>query len=131
MSNSENRIIIKFEDGILGFEDVKEYILVHEDEAQTIWYLEGEKDGIPSLVVVDPTLFFKDYSPVLSKADSDFFKGSKELCFLSVAVLKDPITDSVINLKSPIIIDVDKKIGRQVILENVDYPVRYKMFGDK
>lgn len=124
-------VIINFEDGILGFEDVKDYILVYEDENKTIWYLEGAQDGNPSIVVVDPTLFRKDYAPILSQADAEYFKNASDsLCFLCVAVLKEDITQSVINLKSPIVIDSEAKKGRQVIVENADYPIRYKIFED-
>nr|MCR4924910.1 flagellar assembly protein FliW [Clostridiales bacterium] len=90
-------------------------------------------DSNPSLVVVEPTLFYKNYAPVLSESDEKYFADSKDedLLFLCVAVLKENIKDSVINLKSPILIDSEKKKGRQIILENADYPIRYKIFEDR
>lgn len=124
---------IHFEEGLLGFEDVKEYLLYHEDDNNMIWSLQAANADFPSFIVVDPFTIFNDYQPVLSKADSEYFGKAEDsdLCFLVVAVIKPELTESVCNLKAPIVIDVNTRKARQIIMDDSNYPIRYKMFQNK
>jgi len=128
----DRKNIIRFEDGIYGFESVKEFILLEQDESHAIWSLQAARAPYPSLIVINPFPVFPDYSPVLSPADRERLGNPKEedLCFLAVAVIKRELKDSVVNLKSPVVVNVPEKLGRQVILEDSSYPVRCKLFQD-
>ncbi|WP_312693493.1 flagellar assembly protein FliW [Caproiciproducens sp.] len=132
-TESGRQNIIHFDEGILGFEGVREYLLYHEDEDGIIWNLQSAHSDIPSFVVVDPYPIVNDYNPVFSKSELDYFgeTDAENLCILVVAVIKPNLSESVINLKSPIVIDVNSKKAKQIILENSDYPIRYKLFSDK
>lgn len=127
------QIILHFDEGIYGFEDVKEYVLLQEDEAHTIWYLQAAHSDIPSLIVIDPFTILNSYAPILSDADYAYFgnPNAEDLCYLVVAVLKDDFKESVVNLKSPIVINSKTQKARQIILENNEYPVRYKLFASQ
>ncbi|MDD2568171.1 MAG: flagellar assembly protein FliW [Clostridia bacterium] len=124
------RIIISFQEGLYGFEDVKDYILLQEDEAKTIWSLQAAYSDVPSFVVINPFMVLKDYSPILSHKDlkSLGMPNEEEICFLAVTVLKEKIEESVANLKSPIVINVRTRQAKQIILENNNYPIRCKLF---
>lgn len=130
-SNAGNqKNIIRFEEGIYGFESVREFVLLQQDEAQAIWSLQAANSPYPSLIVINPFLIFPDYHPDFSPADLERLENpdKEDLCILAVAVIKRELEDSVVNLKSPVVINVPKKIGRQVILEDSSYPVRCKLF---
>jgi len=124
---------IHFKEGILGFEDIHEYVLYHEDENNIIWSLQAAESDIPSFIVVDPYTVLSSYSPVLSKQQLESFgeTDTADLCFLAIAVIKPDLTDSVINLKAPIVININTRQARQVILEESDYPIRYRLFENK
>lgn len=125
-----SRTVIRFDEGMYGFESVKEYVLYQEDETQTIWSLQAAHSAYPSFIVINPLLIRKDYCPHLSPEDCRLLgnPADSDLCFLVVAVLKKNLKDSVVNLKSPVVINTRAKTGRQVILEDSDYPVRCKLF---
>jgi len=53
------------------------------------------------------------------------------LNFFVVTVVPENIKDMTVNLKSPVVINFDKKIGAQVILENKEYTVRTRVFPDE
>ena len=127
---SQNKI--RFEEGILGFEDIKDYCLYHEDDSKTIWNLQAAESTIPSFIVLDPYTVISDYHPDLSQAELDYFgeHDTSNLCFLVIAVIKSEITDSVVNLKAPLVINANTKIGKQIILERTEYPIRYKLFAN-
>ena len=132
-TNTTNQSIIHFEEGLLGFEDIKDYLLFHEDDSNIIWNLQNASANIPSFIVVDPYAVLSDYNPKFTQAELDYFGETQtvNLCLLAIAVIRPNLSDSVINLKSPIVIDVNTKKAKQIILENSDYPIRYKLFENK
>lgn len=133
ISSENSRNIIHFEEGILGFEDVKDYLLYHEDDSNIIWNLQNAADEIPSFIVVDPFAVLTDYSPVFTQPELDYFGETdpENLILLVIAVIKPNLVDSVVNLKAPVVIDANTKKAKQIILENSDYPIRYKLFANK
>lgn len=132
-AGSESRNIIRFDEGILGFEDVKEFRLFQEDDSNIIWNLQNSNSDIPSFIVIDPYAVVSDYSPVFTKEDLEYFgeTDASNFVVLVIAVIRPNFADSVVNLKSPIVIDVNTKKAKQIILENSDYPIRYKLFANK
>lgn len=127
------RNIIHFKDGILGFEDIHEYLLYHEDENNIIWSLQAVDSDVPSFIVIDPFTILPAYRPALSAQELSYFSDTdpSDLCFLAIAVLAPELTDSVANLKAPIVIDINTREAKQVILEDSDYPIRYRLFGKR
>lgn len=125
---SENDII-HFKEGIPGFEDFKNYVLLQDDDMSFLMYLQSIDEEFPSFVVVDPYSVLQNYEPVLAQSDMDYFDCSGEdLKFLLVTVLPKDLHDTVVNLKSPIVIDFKSNNAKQVILENKEYPIRYRLF---
>lgn len=122
---------IYFPEGIPGFEEIKDYVLFADEDVPFIMTLQSTTTKHPSFIVVDPYCVLTDYKPILAEADKKFFKviNTEQLKFLLIAILTDNIQNSVINLKSPIVIDPEKNSAKQVILENSDYPIRYHLFG--
>lgn len=124
--------VIRFENGIYGFEDIREFVLLKEDGGGAIWSLQAAGADCPSLLTVDPFLVLPGYRPEPGEEDLRLLgnPGAEDLCYLAVAVIRRNPAESVVNLKSPIAINVRAKTGRQIILENSDYPVRYRPFRD-
>jgi len=130
LKEKNEKVIIYFKDGIYGFEDIKEYILLQEDDSKTIWSLRAAHSSSPSLIVLNPYMIMDEYEPVLPPEELSCIGNpdAGDLCFLSVAALKENMEDSVVNLKSPLVINVKTRQAKQVILENNDYPLRFKLF---
>lgn len=125
--------IIHFERGLYGFEQVKEYVLINHDENGLIMTMQAADGQMPQFVVLDPYAVIANYSPKLSESDLTFFgnKEISELKFLVIAVVCENYLETMINLKSPIVIDPISKKALQVFLENPNYSIKYKVFNDK
>ena len=121
---------IRFREGLYGFETVKDYVLLQEDGSGAIWTLQAAEGTIPSFIVLDPFMVAVDYRPVLSHKDYEALGSPAEsdLCFLVVAVIAEAPENTFVNLKSPLVINVKTRVGKQVIMEESDYPVRYRLF---
>lgn len=128
----EKQIPIRFPNGIYGFEDVREFLLLQEDEKQVIWSLQAASRPYPTIIVVDPALVMPGYAPKLP-ADALKALGNparEDLCYLAVAVIRKKLEDSVVSLKSPIVINVKSRVGMQIVLEDGDYPLRCRLFAE-
>jgi len=125
--------ILNFDEGILGFEDIKEYVLINHDESGFIMTLQPIETTVPQFIVLDPFVIYKKYSPKVSNDVLHYFncKDCDSLKYLVIAVVGADHLETVANLKSPIVIDPATQKARQVILENTDYSIKYKIFNNK
>lgn len=125
--------ILHFEVGVYGFEDIKEYVLLSEEEGSSILYMQAVHTKVPSFVLIDPFAIYPDYQPHLSKEDLVYFDVSLEsdLRFLVIAAVKENFKDTVVNLKCPVVINPLTKHAKQIILEDADYPIRHKIFDEQ
>lgn len=124
--------IIHFKEGIPGFEKYKDYVLLQEQEIPFVMTLQSIDDEFPSFVVIDPYAFIDNYDPNLSEKDLKLFEcdNRSDLKVLLITVIPKNLKDTVVNLKSPIIINAKTNNAKQFILENSDYPIRYRLFDE-
>ena len=122
--------IITFENGIIGFPELKHFTLLHDDEAGTdagIRFLQSMEEPGFAMPVMDPLIVKQDYDPVV---EDELLAGIGELnennllVMVTVTVPSD-LTKMSVNLQGPIIINVEKRLAVQLIVENKDYPVKY------
>jgi len=74
--------------------------------------------------------FKKDYSFDISDEDREQLQIEKEeeVLTYTIVTMKETLEDSTTNLLAPIIINIDKKLGKQIVLQdNKSYPLRYPM----
>lgn len=125
--------IITFENGIIGFPELKRFTLLHDDEAGTdagIRFLQSVEEPGFAMPVMDPLIVKQDYDPVV---EDELLAGIGELnennllVMVTVTVPSD-LTKMSVNLQGPIIINVEKRLAVQLIVENKDYPVKYPIY---
>lgn len=121
--------IIKFEQKIFGFENYSDYIILYDDDfnGEYAWLQSAEEPKL-CFIIANSLLTVENYVPNCQKeAEKIIGKGNYEYWF--IMVVKDNLKESTINLKSPIVINVDNHKAMQIILEE-NYPVRYQLFND-
>ena len=125
--------IITFENGIIGFPELKHFTLLHDDEAGTdagIRFLQSMQEPGFAMPVMDPLIVKQDYDPVV---EDELLAGIGELnennllVMVTVTVPSD-LTKMRVILQGPIIINVEKRLAVQLIVENKDYPVKYPIY---
>jgi flagellar assembly factor FliW len=115
----EDSKTIEFEEGIIGFENFKKYLLVNSGDELFLWLTS----------VDEPEIVF----PLISigvLVDDYKYKGKEEGELFGIVTLnKDPLKITV-NLKAPVCISKDNKRGSQKILDNDLYPIDYNLFAE-
>ena len=124
----EDSKVITFPEGIVGFQDLKDYVLIGKKEKMVMW-LQSVEDSKVAFIVVNPYLFEPGYDPKFSKADFEFLKVKdiRDLNILSIVVVpKDP-AEMTANLLGPVVINTKARVGRQVILTEGNYSVKHRV----
>lgn len=124
--------VILFPDGIIGFGNLKKFLLVHDSEKKDgiiTWLQSIDEPGF-AIPVIDPLIVKGDYNPVV---EDELLGGIGEITEDEVFVLvtlKVPsdITQMTVNLKAPIVINPNTKKGCQILTDNEEYPIRYPIY---
>lgn len=124
--------IIHFPNGIIGFPDLTDFTLIHDEEKGTdsIHWLQSIQEPAFAMPVMDPLIVCPDYNP---EADDELFnilgeiKPDELLVLVTVTVPSD-LTKMTVNLKGPIIINVSEKKAVQIIVEGDEYKVKFPIY---
>lgn len=127
--------VLSFPKGIFAFEDEKEFLLLPFSGSDgTLLCLQSV--GTPGLafVCINPFSFNGGYTPVLQPEELKALgvEDSRELCYYVLCVVKNPASNSTVNLKCPLAIHDGTRQGMQVILEGDAYGMRHLLseFGE-
>lgn len=127
--------ILTFEKGIIGFEDWKKYTLIYDAEKgveeSSIFWLQAIDEPTLALPIMDPTLVYEGYDPIVEdeiiNTLGDNIADATLLVVCTVTV-PEKLENMTINLKAPVIINMDTNRGVQLIADNDDYQVRYPIY---
>ena len=128
----EEEKVIHFADGIIGYPDCKNFTLIFDEEKgrrKSICWLQSVDEPVFALPVLDPLLIKEDNKPAVEDELLHVLGDLKEEnTFVLVTVtVPEQIEDLSINLKAPIVINVDERLASQIIVEE-NYPVKYKIY---
>ena len=114
----ESKHIFYFEDGILGFENLREFVLISEEETVPFkWLISLEQPEI-GFPLLSPWHIDLSYEP------GKGFDLEKEVLFVVITLENENGVMSA-NLKAPIVLNVENQKGKQTILPKDKYSPNY------
>ncbi len=129
----DDKQVIDFSDGLLGFDYIKKFALLDvDDEKSPFKWLQAMDEPALAFVVIQPEDFMAEYKLVVSQSDLDGVEAvNKEgLVVLAIVTIPDNPSDMTANLQGPIIVNPEKKLGRQAISLSDKYHVRHKILEE-
>jgi flagellar assembly factor FliW len=114
----EEQHVLTFPSGIIGFEQLREFVLLNYEDTEPFRWLVSLQDHSVSFPVLEASRIVPDYTLPDNPANEVLF----------IACLSGRIEESTVNLKSPILIDHATREGKQVIIENEAYPIQFPLF---
>lgn len=117
---------ISFPSGMPGFEQMRQFALIHADEGIPFTFLQSLEDGDLAFIVTDPFLFFEDYQFDLAdklKSELEIINEEDVMVFSIVSVQANDIM--TLNLLAPVVINMKKRIGKQIILHESPYKTKH------
>ena len=105
--------ILTFEHGLIGLGEYKKFTILYDcdKEDSNISWLQSVEEPSFALPVIKPWLVKEE-----------------NLVILTTMTVPEDVKQMSVNLKAPIIINADTRKGAQIICENDDYEVKYKVY---
>ena len=111
----DEKLIINFKDGILGFEELENYVLLTEENGIFFWLTS----------IKEPEIVFPLFP--LRVLDSDYPQEKEYEAFGIVNLDREPSKINI-NLKAPVYINQVKKTGYQKVIDSDKFPIDYALF---
>lgn len=117
--------VITFPNGLVGFEQSKRFMLVHDEgKAQPSSYtMQSLDDPALALQIVDPASIGFNYELVLSDLETALLQSptTDEVTVMQVLFKKEEDGKAVItpSLRAPLVINTKARIGLQKVMETV------------
>ena len=124
--------IISFPNGIIGFPDLKRFVLMFDEEkgTDTIKWLQSVDEPSFAMPVMDPLIVCPDYKPEVDRTTVDVIGelSNEELLVLVTVTVPHDLKQMTVNLMGPFIINVKECKAVQTIVDNDDYPVKFPIY---
>lgn len=122
--------VVTFDEGLIGFLDLREFLLLaHGGDGPFQWLQSVEEPGL-AFLVVDPIVFVSDYEPEIDDSQAKILRLQAEtprLLRTTVRLVGQPVKELSLNLAAPIVLNLEQRIGKQVILDSEAYNIRHRV----
>jgi flagellar assembly factor FliW len=120
---------VQFDHGIPGFESVAEWQFALDPAVKPFLYLTAGDRSV-QFVCVETFRIRPDYCLHLpgSAAKTLGLTTQSSVALLSIVTVHDAPEDTTANLMSPLLVNLDRLLGKQIIHEDSPYPLRYRIW---
>ncbi len=117
--------VLFFETGLIGFEDFRKWTLLADPENAALGWLQNADQPDVAMAVVSPRRFVPEYRVRLSRRQLQTVQldESDEAYVLAVVGKNDHTL--TLNLRAPLLINLQQRLGRQVITLD-SQPLQYE-----
>jgi len=129
-SETNESKIITFPSGLPGFEDLHRFIIVETGNTKPIYWLQSAENKYIALPVVVSFAIINDYNIDIRENELEDLcvENENDLLILNVVVIPDDVTKMTVNLAAPVIINAKKGIGKQIIIDAAELPLRFPVY---
>lgn len=118
--------VIRFPSGLPGLEDCREWALLADATNDALGWLQSTTRGDVALAVVSPRRFVPDYQVRIPRSELTPIDISDIRQAQIVVVVGTTGTALTLNLKAPIVINLEGRTGRQVVASG-ELPLQYEL----
>lgn len=123
--------LIHFPAGLLGFPELKDYIVIPLEANPAFFWLQSVQDGQIAFLITDPFLFFPDYEVELSeslKQELAISRREQVVVYTIVTIPASGVKDMTTNLVGPLVINMENRRGAQYVLGGNQYHTKHRLF---
>ena len=117
--------LLHFPSGLLGLEDCRQWVLLADAENDALGWLQNSSRPEIAFAVVCPRRFVRDYQVRISRAELTPLALADVRQAQVLAIVGKNENGITLNLKAPLVINLERRLGRQVIT-NGDQPLQYR-----
>ncbi|MBM4054186.1 MAG: flagellar assembly protein FliW [Planctomycetes bacterium] len=125
--------VIRFEDGIVGYEELKQFVLINFPDCRPFEWLVSVDNPIVAFPVINPMPLFTDYNPLKAIKDVSALgvKDKKKIETFCIVNVGEDTSNVTINLKGPILVNMENNKGKQFVLTEDFYTLHYPLIQKK
>jgi flagellar assembly factor FliW len=126
----EETQVLRFPQGLIGFADMKRYIIHSDERIEPLCWLQSLDDPGLAFLVVSPFIFFTDYEVKvrLPKALRAQMGDADDLRVFCIVTAQADFARSTVNLLGPLVYNEKNRNGWQVVLEDDSLSTRHPLF---
>ncbi|OPZ18707.1 MAG: Flagellar assembly factor FliW [candidate division BRC1 bacterium ADurb.BinA364] len=132
--NIPDNKIINIPEGILGFPNDRRFVILDHDADDTPFkWLQSADSASLAFIVIDPRLMVAGYQLEFDEQSVALFGPIVPSEFIPMVIVNVPQSDPIkmtANLKAPIVVSEEKRLGRQIILSSEEYSIVHRIFPD-
>jgi flagellar assembly factor FliW len=129
--------IIRFDEGILGFEEYHNYVLLDDNSGgggggSPFKCLQSLEESSLAFTLIDPFAVMADYEIALDDGlvASLGISDMEDVVVLSIVVVPEDASKASFNLKAPLVINARQRKGAQYIVGSDEYLVRHYILDE-
>ena len=122
----ETESIIRFEEGLIGFSELKDFVLVEAEAIKPLRLLQSASSTDVGFVVLDPRFRIPDYYNQIPGREWEAIgvtDPAHRLAFVIVNIGLNP-RHMTGNFQAPLLLNYGRMMGRQVILTDTGFCLR-------
>ncbi len=120
----ESTDILTFPSGVLGLESSRHWVLLSDAENDALGWLQSTDRPEVALAVVSPRRFVSDYQFRVFRSELVPLELARAQDAQVLVIVSRQENDLTINLKAPLVINLERRLGRQVVA-NGELPLQH------
>jgi len=125
----DSSAVIDIYAGIICFPKFRSYVLI--EHSNPFAWLQSIENPDLAFVVVNSVEFGEAYQFDIPFDDPELgLTENSEIALLNVVTLRADSSESTVNLKAPIVVNLSNPKGRQIVLDDQRYPTRMKLWAE-
>lgn len=125
--------VVTLTEGMLGFSECARYVMVDDEIGDPFLWMQSLE--IPSLafVVIDPAVILPSYHFSVKKEQIKSLdtEDINDLQVHVIVTMASNILDVTVNLQGPLVVNKEKRIGTQIVLNDPNFSTRHPLFTDQ
>lgn len=111
----DQRDLLRFPDGLIGYENARDWVLLTETLDSSICWLQSVNFGELAVPMVTPSRYVPQYRVRVDAEELQTLEIERDRDVEVLVVLSQHRDLPSINLKAPLVINMASRIGRQVV----------------
>jgi flagellar assembly factor FliW len=118
--------LLEFPAGLFGFEHCQTWVLLADAQNDALGWLQSTTHPEIAFAVVTPRRFVQHYQVRVSRSEVAPLELTEAKEARVLAIVGKNQRSATINLKAPLVINLQRRLGRQVVA-NGDVPLQYEL----
>jgi len=129
----EDDQIINFPSGLIGFAEDHRFVIREDEAAIPFRWLQAIDNEDLAFVMIEPHVAISNYELELTKDHLKKLNAEKtgDLSVFSLVTMAKKMEDVTINLQGPLLFNLKKRLGLQIIVQDGRYSTRHSLFSEK